>query len=419
MNKRRFLEWGKTALIVLLAFSAIRLTDRTGLFHNLSAGTAAVPVAGEETAAPVSRSRLAAQPLTVVITSAENAHYGVKYNSDALSEIYGWLTASLGEALGSAGTPESVSAEEWERALGGMGVYFDYLYVQPVSSLSHRLGVEIAPDLGQHAARRFCLAVEEESVALYYIREKDGMAYRCATALNSDRLTERLAGYVPGGARFAFETEVDAVDPYYCILDEIAPVSIVAASNPIQGTDGGAVLAAFGMNRLVANHYAEAAGTQVYVEGESSLRLAAAGRVIFVSLRDTAEGERGEAVLISDAYDLLMRLPGMENQNLQMSGISYDAAGGTYTVRFDYVVDGIVVCFPDRECAAELPYDVGGALRRGDVLCRSYAVSGTGLPMPEAQALAVVEALGGGEPMLCYADSGGSADPTWVVRKGR
>jgi hypothetical protein len=77
-----------------------------------------------------------------------------------------------------------------------MGVYFDYLYVQPVSSLSHRLGVEIAPDLGQHAARRFCLAVEEESVALYYIREKDGMAYRCATVLNSVRLTERLAGYV-------------------------------------------------------------------------------------------------------------------------------------------------------------------------------------------------------------------------------
>jgi len=413
-------EWGKTLLIFLLAFSAVRLSGVTELMRVRFANPPGLPAAAE-TVPPTLRTGLAAQPLTVVITPRENDHYGVKYSADALAEIYGWLTASLGEALGSAGTPERVTAAQWESTLGSTGVFFDYLYMQPVASLSLRLGVEIAPELGQHNARRFCLAVEGESVALYYIREADGMAYRCSTALNASRLAERLDGYMPGGARFAFESAgLESVDPYYCVLDALEPVSTVTAANPLQGADGGELLAAFGMNRLVANHYAETDGTQVYVEDERSLRLSGAGRVLFGSLREgPGEGGADAAQVISDAYDLMVRLPGMESQKIQMSGISYDETSGAYTVRFDYVVDGIVVCFPDRANAAELTYDNGGALRRADVLCRAYAVSGTGLPMPESQAMAVVGALGGGEPMLCYAEAAGGVEPVWVVRNGR
>ena len=64
----------------------------------------------------------------------------------------------------------------------------------------------------------------------------------------------------------------------------------------------------------------------------------------------------------------------------------------------------------------EIVIDGTGVLRRADLMCRSYDSQGSELPMPERQALAVVSARGGGEPMLCYADSGESVDLIWAIK---
>ena len=420
MNKRRLIEWGKTLLILILAASALALSGVTGLFDRVLDKSAIHPSVGDESQTTAVRRDQAARPLTIMITTAENAHHGVKYNSDALSEVYSWFTASLGEALGSSGEPQVVPARQWESALYGTGIFFDYLYEQSVASLAEWLGVDISSDLSLHTSRRFCLAIEEEGVALYYIRALDGKAYRCATALNSQRLAERMAGYVPNGAMFAFEAgeTYGDIDPYSCILSELAPVAQLTASNPLLNSDEEEILRRFGMNPLVASHYPESDGTQVFVEGEQSLRIYGDGRLLYSCMRTEGESELtvGTSDIISMAYSLAMSMPGAEGWTLQMSNISYDQNTDEYTVRFEYTVGGIVVCFGGRSSAMEIIIDGSGTLRRADFMCRSYSAQGSELPMPESQALAVVSTLGGGEPMLCYADSGESVTLRWVIK---
>ena len=323
--------------------------------------------------------------------------------------------------MGSSGEPQEVQLSQWEDALHGPGVFADYLYEQSVASLAEWLGVEISSNLALHTARRFCLAIENNSVSLYYIRALDGKPYRCDTALNGSRLAERLSAYAPNGMQFAFEAgeSYQDIDPYACILGELSPVPQLVASNPMQGTEGEELLRLFDMNSLVANHYPESDGTQVYVEGERSLRVSGDGRVVYSCIRDksAAEPSVGTSAVVSSAYDLAMSMPGAENWTLQMSNISYDQDTQEYTVRFEYVVDGLVVCFGGRSGAMEIVIDSTGFLCRADFICRSYAAQGTEEAMPEKQALAVITALGGGEPMLCYADNGETVTPSWVIKR--
>ncbi len=147
----------------------------------------------------------------------------MKYNGDALDEAYDWFTASLGEALGSSGDPVEVGMDEWDGALHGSGVFFDYLYDQSLASLANWLGVEISSDASLHTARRLCLAIEDGAVSLYYIRAVDGKAYRCETALNSGTSRVPPRRICPNGAQFAFEAGegYDSFDPYYAVLQTL------------------------------------------------------------------------------------------------------------------------------------------------------------------------------------------------------
>ncbi|MGI6029856.1 MAG: hypothetical protein ACOX81_10695 [Candidatus Heteroscillospira sp.] len=420
MDRRRLLEWGKTLLIVLLAVSAARLSMAAGLFSFPLDGSG-IASTGEDNLSVSYRRELAARPLTMMITATENAHHGIKYSSEALSEVYSWFSASLGEALGSSGEPAEVTPEKWREALHGPGVFFDYLYEQSLSAIAGWLGVDISSEVSLHTSRRFCLAVENERVYLYYIRDLDGKAYRCETALNSGRLLERMAGYVPNGALFAFEggEEYELIDPYYCILPELAAVPVLTASNPLQGEDGSSLLSQFGMNPMVATRYPESDGTQVYVEGDQTLRLYSDGRVLYSLLRSEEKDERTVSTswAINRAFALAMSMPGAEDRTLQMSAISYDQDEDEYTVRFEYTVNAMVVCYGGRAGAMEIILDGSGELCRADLMCRSYTTQSSELPMPEEQALAVVEVLGGGEPMLCYADNGESVENAWVIKR--
>ncbi|MGE4354498.1 MAG: hypothetical protein AB7D36_10505 [Oscillospiraceae bacterium] len=420
MNKRRLIEWGKTLLIVLLTVSAIKLSGASDIVEQVF-GTEQLTESAVETGfQETEHEHQAAKPMTIMITTAENAHHGVKYGSEALDEAYGWFTASLGEALGSSGEPVQVSQEQWESALHGSGVFFDYLYDQSLASVANWLGVEISSDASLHTSRRLCLTVEDSGVALYYIRALDGKAYRCETALNSASLESRLAEYVPNGAMFIFETggSFDSIDPYYAILPQLDAMDELTAENPLQEMDDSALLSPFGMNALVANRYVESDGVTVYVEGEKSLRVSTDGRMVYNCMdgEQETQPEDGTPDAIETAYELVNSLPCSDEWRLQMSYISYDADTEEYTVRFDYVVDGAIVCFEGRQSAMEIVINGSCGVVRADLLCRSYTASGSATPMPELQALAVVTTLGGGEPMLAYTDNGENVSLGWVIK---
>ena len=421
MDKRRLIEQGKNVLIVALTLSALYLSGVIGTIQDYVAGDSIGSVIQQEgTGGAQHEPGPAAQPLAMMISPSENAHHGVKYDGDALSEVYGWFTASLGEALGSSGEPVEVGLDDWERALSGRGVFFDYLYPQSMSTLSSWLGTEISSGASTHTSRRFCLAVEGSGVVLYYIRDYDGSPYRCETALNAERLAERLDGYAPNGAVFAFElgSRYSDIDPYYAMLEALPEVPVLEASNPLTEADVPSILPLFGISDLVASSYSEDDGTAVYIEGDNSLRVSPDGEIKFSSVRpdEAAELTVGTGAIISRAYSVASQLPRGLNSSLQLTLIQYDWESGEYTVAFEYVVDGVQVCFGERRGAMVFKYTGEGELVEAEIICRSYTENGSQTPMPERQALSLVSEVGGGEPMLAYVDSG-AVSLTWVIKR--
>ena len=151
-------ESGKSVLIVALAISALVLAYHVGLFSGLTGlgGVLGESVRQEDIAGAAYVS--AASPFTVVVTPEAGTHCAVQYDGQSLESVYARFSPSLGEALGSSGTPTPVTEEEWYSALAGQGVYFDYLDEQYIPVLARWLGTDVTGGAALHMARRFCLA---------------------------------------------------------------------------------------------------------------------------------------------------------------------------------------------------------------------------------------------------------------------
>ena len=202
-NPRRLINWAQNALILLLVAGAVILAAGPSGF---GVGTELRPegaFAREEYVSP--EYGAAAEPMCIVVTPEEGVHDAALYSSRDLSDAYRAYSAALAEALGSAGEPVEVDAAAWERAISSSGVYFDYYTDCQLSSFAIWLGSEMTSSAAAHTARRLCLALEDGSVALYYMRARQGTWYRCDTELNYSELAGRVAESGPDGASFVFE----------------------------------------------------------------------------------------------------------------------------------------------------------------------------------------------------------------------
>lgn len=414
MRKKGLIEFGKSLLIIALAISALKLSGTNDLMPKLFDSETHSSEASEVADGQISQM---SKPLSLVVTSSENAHYGVKYDAKGIGDTYADFTAALGEALGSAGEPVLVDTAAWESAIGQSGVFFDYIYSQPISAASKWLGVEISGVMANHSARRFCLAVEGDSIAIYYDCD-DGEFYRCSSALSSDSFIKIIDKYVPNGAMFSFELDdyKDVIDPYYLVLNSATSISNLSATNSIASMDSEDLLGIFDIELMVTSSYGEADGTQVYIEGDKSLRIAPDGQLQFNNLGSEQIGS-GEILSVLDILTLTSRL--VSNLPIscdtQLSYVLYDSATNEYTVRLEYVYDGIVVAFAGRTSAIELRFMGSGEIEFADIICRDYSATDTAIVMPERQALALVIAKGGGEPMLAYTDYGDVVGFDWTI----
>lgn len=420
--------WIKNLLIVLLLVSAVFLGSQTGLFSHLSLDT---PLLGSteksrpEETAPESPAQ-AATPLMISVNLPDGSHHGIKYHSEALRQTYESFSGLLGEALGSSGEPVPVTAAQWESALCSSGVFFDFLYPQSLSALANWLGTEMDGDARNHTARRLCLAQDSSGLFLYYIRALDGCSYRCSTALDPQALSSRLSVYPSNSAFFAFEQpdSCGSLDPYSFFTGTLPQLEELNITNPLRtaGTVEG-LLALFGMNSYVARQYPEADGTTVFVEGDATLRVSPGGEVSYrqsgeaaltVSAADQipTAGEVAEA-----AWSLAAQSIGAlcANGEITLSGMGYNTDAETYTVTFDYLSCGLPVRLAGGVSAAEITIS-GSAITQAHMHFRQFDLSGErAVPLPETQAIAVVQAGNGGEPLLAYLDKGSTAEPKWII----
>ncbi len=421
-------EMWKNALIVLLTASAVFLSTRTGLFDLSPAASSGGSAAALETGAlPVDGAvgyTAAAEPFTIVVTPEVGSHYAAIYDQEALDALYSQFSAALGEALGSSGEPEAVEEAEWREALRGDGIYFDFYSDQPLSVLAGWLGTAISGGAANHTARRICLSGEDGRVVLYYIRarEGEGTAYRCSTALSWSVLEDSAEEYLPNGAEYNFELDRswELVDPYAVILAQQPAVRSVSARAPeLSDGEKETLLSVLGMNSYLAEAYTETDGTEVWIEGNDTLRLDPNGVSTFTRTGFVDGGETlSAAQMIEYVRSMLEGTVGSRcgDGRLYLSYIAYDPETEEYTLRFEYRVEGLTVTLGAGLTAARIVFK-GREISDATLVFREYALGeGTEKPLPPVQAAAVVQSLGGGEPVLSYVDDFNTVSASWLIK---
>ena len=220
-KKRSLIEWGKNALIVLLALSALYLLGRTQLYvdgaasgGHLLSGLKSIfseeePVSPGQVLGDWSQGTLPRPVRMVVLTPQGSA--GIQYDNTVLDSLFLEFTNPLADALTSAGTPQQVSEEAFRTALSAQrpGIYLDFLGRVPLTNLTAWLSGGRAGNVElPHSIRRMLLTLSEDGrVLLYFIDENTGNCYVSETASDlAQRLERFVAGVSPNGAAFAFQS---------------------------------------------------------------------------------------------------------------------------------------------------------------------------------------------------------------------
>lgn len=421
MTKTKRTDTLRDLAIALLFVSALYLLYRA-VFYEGSANASLF--SGSQTEQTDSAVTLPVKPAYLLVTGPGGQHTAAKYDGAAREKLLTQFSASLGEALGSADGIKEVSAAEWQTALRGDGVFYDYLYPQPLSVIAASLGTGVKGVAAEDTARRLCLSVSNGAVKLYYISAGSGGIFRCTTAVSASALSTRLADYGGGEAHFAFEdgAEYAALDPYFIFSGEETRLAAVSAANPLtEGGQDAKLQAVFGMSSRVSAGYIEKGGSVVYVEGAKSLRMDNAGGVLFsVSDGSGVEiphgGETGTAEIVSAcaqiASDTVGSTAGAAGLVLRSCQINSDT--GETDVEFAYAINGVPVTLPSGAAAAFKIRD--GAITRAELFFRKYTLTGETLTaLPETQAAAIAKS-GGGEPVLTYDDRNDGVSASWIVQ---
>ena len=256
-KKRSLIEWGKNALIVLLALSALYLLGRTQLYvdgaasgGHLLSGLKSIfseeePVSPSQVLGDWSQGTLPRPVRMVVLTPQGSA--GIQYDNTVLDSLFLEFTNPLADALTSAGTPQQVSEEAFRTALSAQrpGIYLDFLGRVPLTNLTAWLSGGRAGNVElPHSIRRMLLTLSEDGrVLLYFIDENTGNCYVSETASDlAQRLERFVAGVSPNGAAFAFQSgeAYASLAPYTLLGGGVSPQpDRFSVTNPVPITDGG------------------------------------------------------------------------------------------------------------------------------------------------------------------------------------
>lgn len=433
-EKRSRREGLKSLAIVLLSVSAVLLLGKTGLYSQLMAAVPAVEqavdklggISGDKTG----QTELGEQGLTwsagtvsIAVLGESGSRYAAKYDSDDIEYMYSRYSDYLGEALGSAGAPREMTEDAWREALLSPGVYFDFYYDQDLSLLARRLGTQAGENAAGYEARSLCLYRDGDGLSLCFM-DTQGRKTACATALSFASISEKLSGYAGNVAVFAFQNDsLEGVYPYSLILDSMPEISSAQAANPFRtGLTGEEILGTFGINSYMANAYTEADGTLVYVDGGGILRIDPYGTVSYRNAGGDGmavaapSGEMDMYAAVSGALKLVKASAGARcgDAELILTDAVYNSAVDTYTVCFEYALDGIAVR-AETSPAAEVQIRAG-RITSAVVTYRQYTLTGEpASPLPERQAAAIVGVRGGGEPVLTYMDTAQGLSLEWRI----
>jgi len=413
MHKERV----KTLFLVLLSISAVFLGLRTGLFDEpLRAGG----FGGNPPMRTVTdQAYPAAFPRTIMVSLGAGAYHGQRMdwqggNEEAgLQILYATFAESLGEALESADSSESVTLEAWERALTDLGVFFQYDVEIPGATLARWFGTESHDTIG--GIERIILSASQDAVYLYYMGG-DGIPNRSETRADAGILRGWIQTLEPNGAQYGFQLPAfTGADPFAVLLAQYDGIPVIRGHNAVSAVfeQLGTVLEQFGMH-LSRARYLDVGGVRTMVEDDATLRLTDQGRIYYhcqanaprlVAWEDAPSLTRG----IEAGREIAQILEGLSGEaTVQLSDWVY--AEEQIVLYFSYYLGGIPIwtAYPAARIVIR-----GSYVREVTLFARTFMRTGQfSAVIPELQA----SAAAGGEPLTLAYVYAEDEDETWLPR---
>ena len=419
-DRRWVVERVKDVLILLLTLSALWLGTRSQLLGPMreyfQEETPQInPITTQQEALAE-----AVRPLRMIAALEGGTgirRYAVQCDQAAADELFQQVASLLSETVSGAGAAEPVDRRRWEQALlTAPSVVFDFQGRLPIEVLVGWLTGDATQLTG--TVRRLVLAVEEETMVLYYCNQEDGGYYRClSSAEHSENLRQVLSELAENQASFAFESEsYQMLDPDTLVQETISDPVAYSAINPV--ADGRASLEelmkelGFPVN---GSSFYSAGSEHVARSGNNSVRLSDKGTLIYQAentLNETLVAARGwTATSVFEQVEACRRMAAATlsvrcgDARLYLQSVQEVDQG--LEVRFGYCLNGIPVQLEEGSAAWFLVQD--GMVTQFEFHLRSYSSLGTTTALlPMRQAVAALEALGleGEELQLMYSDSG-------------
>lgn len=417
-DKRRWVEWGKDALIILLTLSAVYLLSMTPLIQDsgLLDMFRSRPAGGSTTIGTALTGAVLPSRLAIY---RDGERYGLQYNDTRMAELFAALDPLLGDALASAGEPWTLTEQEWQRCLQQKSVYFDFSGDIPLTALNRWLsgGEENAP-VG--SARRVVLtAGENDQVVLCWQDETDGAFYACGTALSHTlHLDPAVDGITANGAYFAFEDPgvAQLLAPYTLITEGNQAGVQYSVTSPLASSAGvEAMLEALSFN---SQNHAPGSSGEVYLDGADRLVVEDSGSVTYRAAEGGKYpvGTQSAAQAADGARAIAEGVMGPLCGEARLYLISVKEHEDGWRVCFGYRLNGSAVYLYDEGWAAEFVVS-GGCITEFTLHLRCYTAVGENtllLPIDKAAVMLPDLKANGHELVIQYLDGGGATvSPRW------
>lgn len=407
--KHPWIEAGKNLLIVVLMLLAVLQTlyiISPGPFSELPGirrlFEALDPKSGV-TALPVQEAQVqeAVRP-TALSIKTENGRTSWQNSFQATDSAYESLGRWLGEALGTAGTIEEISDQDWLDALAATGICYHFPGQVPVSALAQWLGADWSQGSTGRTAQDYVVCILEDAVVLCF--RDEGACWSAACLVSASALTQALEDYGGDGSLFAFE----GVETYPQ-LEQTASAALITLSGltvsqvQVQTDFSIEELAVtLGFNPYAETGYTASDGSRVFTDSGKRLRIS--GTQISCTGTDLAHAaDSSDSALTESARCLLENLTESVRGDARLVITDFDRSGDTATLTFSYLVDGIRVALSRQE-AARLTFS-GTSLISLELAVRRFCVTDqTELVMSAMQAAALLEPGQGLE--LVYGETG-------------
>ena len=422
-HKRR--DFIQNITIVLLSLLAVALFTQTQLYNLKDSGgyfrqNTALP--SSASSAPEALTDVAA-PVRVAVTGAYPYGRYADITLTTKSNDCAPLGTLLGEALGTAVSFTAGTSQAFLEALSGVSIYYDFLSPLPLSTVAGLVGVSL-PDSAT-TVRHLVLSPGENDTVRLFLWDGSEAYLVCTVSVPAADITDTVGRYELGTAAFAFDdwngqAPVNGLSPCSLFLLEQPEYPVLSASDPLSSTDW--LLTALGFNPHTNFRYSESSGTQVIMEGDSSLRIYTDGTVLYQSgsqpVLKITSGQESLTVneMILGTEGLLSSLLGNFSSSAGFYLLEFQQNGNTTVLRFGYHADGLPIRFSDGGFAAEVTLD-GSSVTRLSLRFRQYTPSGgSSRLLPLKQALAIAAGHPGAELNVGYADNNGdSVSAQWLL----